>query len=434
LASISRGLRDGSADSDNDGGVLVHVHPSAGSKEKKKVVAKKTTTQKEVKAKVEKPARVASVQYENFLFTVNNYTKECVENVKAFIIEYCSYGVSGPEKGEKEEVDHLQGYCELKKKLTGSSIRKLVGSEHFFIVGKRHSEIPKETAGYCKKGSTLKKDKPEIGWILFFENPHADFVSNGFEHGKADIGTPGCRNDLKDAAEAIRTGEKTVRQIRQEAPHTFHTFGRTLVELENDRLSTIFRQWETRGIWLCGKEGVGKGNISFLREYLGMVDGKAKYKQHWNTDKCYLWKYDGSGDQAWQDKYEGQPYVVINEFRGQLRFNDLLRLVSADILDVRRRNVGPTPWLPYLVVVNSIKMPREIYKKKEEMDDEPWGQFDRRFKVVRVRDTDHARELALHNINNKLVEYVDKQVIEDNVVVNAPCCEWHSTTLCKCKP
>ena len=49
------------------------------------------------------------------------------------------------------------------------------------------------------------------------------------------------RNDLRDAAEAIKSGEKTVRQIRNEQPHTFHTYGRTLQELENDRLSQIFR-------------------------------------------------------------------------------------------------------------------------------------------------------------------------------------------------
>lgn len=213
---------------------------------------KKTTTAKEVKA--DKPPRV---QYENCMFTVNNYTDDCIKKVKDFITEYCSYGVFGKEAGELEETPHLQGYLELKRKLAGSSIRKLVGTEQFFIVGKRHSEIPKEAAGYCKKGSTKQEDKPELGWIVFFENPHAEFVSTGFEHGKADIGTPGCRNDLRDAAEAIKSGEKTVREIRNECPQTYHTFGRTLQELENDRLSQVFRTWETKGIWLTGKEGVG---------------------------------------------------------------------------------------------------------------------------------------------------------------------------------
>merc|ERR1712224_238920 len=110
--------------------------------------------------------------------------------------------------------------------------------------------------------------------------------------------------------------------------------------------------------------GSGKGNISFKKEFMGLDErtGLAQYNYHWNNKVDYLWKYDGSGDQAWQDSYAGQPYVVINEFRGQLKLNDLLRLVSADIHEVRRRGGSAIPWLPKLVVVNSIKKPEEVYK------------------------------------------------------------------------
>lgn len=333
-------------------------------------------------------------QYRNFVATLNNYTHECVQKMKEFIEKHCEYGVFGKEVGESG-TPHLQIYCELKGRMILTSIRKKT-PHNIANIESRRSDIPKEAAGYCKKGPTRECDKPDAGWVYFYDHPHAEF--DGYEFGS--ISLPGNRTDVMQNIDDLKTGKKTVKQIRNDNPLIYHQYGRLMEKIQDDYLSEQFRTWETKGIWLTGAEGVGKGNISFKKELLD--DGT--YKYHWNPKLDYLWKYDGSGDQAWQDTYTGQPYVVINEFRGQLKFNDLLRLVSADVVEVRRRGGSAIPWLPKLVVINSIKKPEEVYKN--EMDDEPWGQFKRRFKVVKIRDSAHAKELAAANVAGDLFDYI----------------------------
>ena len=61
----------------------------------------------------------------NFCYTINNYTDECVEKMKNFILDYCDYGIYAKEVGELCGTRHLQGYCELKGQKSIRQIRKL---------------------------------------------------------------------------------------------------------------------------------------------------------------------------------------------------------------------------------------------------------------------------------------------------------------------
>jgi hypothetical protein len=59
-------------------------------------------------------------------------------------------------------------------------------------------------------------------------------------------------------------------------------------------------------------------------------------------------------------------------------------------------------------------MPEEVYK---DVGNEPWGQFARRFKVVKIRDQVHARELAIKNINGSLCAHLEGCLAVNGVVV-----------------
>ena len=83
----------------------------------------------------------------------------------------------------------------------------------------RYAELPKEAAGYCKKGKC--EIKPPNGWIMFFEVPHENF--DGYEFG--EIAKPGERNDREECTQNILRGGVSVdeftlfshRQLRSSA-------------------------------------------------------------------------------------------------------------------------------------------------------------------------------------------------------------------------
>lgn len=349
-----------------------------------------------------------SLRLRNAVATLNNYDSDDMKVMEDFFVNCCSYGIYAKEVGKgtddvPEGTPHLQIYFELKDQKSIKQIRKFTPHSIAHIKAGR-APNPKARAGYCKKGNHPEKPEGlegEPDWYVKYWDNVESVDWHGFEWQKDNISCPRARTDLKEAAELVRKGEKSVLQVRADNPNTYHIYGRVLDALESDFLATLYRKWETKGLWIHGGPGAGKGCITFKKR-----KENGEYVHYWDPAKDYLWKYDGQGDQAWQDKYAGHEYVAINEFRGQLRLNDILRLVSADILDVRRRNVGTTPFLAKLVVINSIKPPKEVFKN--ELSDEPWEQFSRRFKVVEIKgEMDYIRLVDLA-CDNKLLSLWDK--------------------------
>jgi len=118
-------------------------------------------------------------QSKYWCFTLNNYTNEEEENIRAFILgEMASYGIFGREISESG-TPHLQGYLELRTRCRLNTLkRRLNGRIH--LECRRGSS--KEASDYCKKDG----DFEEIGTI--------------------SIPKPGKRNDLNDAIELINDG------------------------------------------------------------------------------------------------------------------------------------------------------------------------------------------------------------------------------------
>jgi len=307
---------------------------------------KKTTTKKDKMPKELNPD--TGKKFTNFCATVNNYTDECVENMKKFISEYCSYGVFGYEVGESG-TPHLQIYCELKGRMALSNIRKNTTAK-IANVEPRYSDYPKESAGYCKKGPTRDCDKPDVGWILYFDNPHADF--KGYEFGKENIASPGTRTDIAAASKVIQNGEKTVRELRNENPNIFHQYGRTLQELENDRHRKKFRCGEmTQCTWIHGLEGRGKSHEAFVTQLESMGG--------YDPDKVYDWDLT----QEFQCGYEGQEVVIINEYKGphEIKYGMLLKLIDKWPLKIKRKNpLAAIDFISKKIIITSIFHPKDV--------------------------------------------------------------------------
>lgn len=174
----------------------------------------------------------------------------------------------------------------------------------------------------------------------------------------------GLRSDIKDTVAQIMDGGMTADDVAVGDPGFFHQYGRTLDRIESIALRRRWRTWMTEGVWITGPTGCGKSHEAF--------DGytpETHYIKNLNED--------------WWDGYKGQPIVILNEFRGQIRFSELLDLVDKWPKTVKWRNKESVPFLARKVIITSIKAPEDVYKHST--DEEPWGQFYRRFLIRTIR-------------------------------------------------
>lgn len=154
---------------------------------------------------------------------------------------------------------------------------------------------------------------------------------------------PGLRTDLKETADEILKGNLSVDEIVAECPSMYHQYGRTLEKLEILRLRKQWRTEMTEGIWLWGPTGVGKSHEAF---------------RNYHPDTHFI--KDLNVD--WWDGYKGQPIIIFNEFRGQIKLGELLDLIDKYPKNVPVRGRESVPFLAKKIIITSCKAPDEVYK------------------------------------------------------------------------
>ena len=86
------------------------------------------------------------------------------------------------------------------------------------------------------------------------------------------------------------------------------------------------------------------------------------------------------------DGYKGQEIVIFNEFRGQIKFSELLDLCDKWPKTVKWRCRESVPFLAKTIIITSIKAPDEVYARL--LQDEPMAQFERRFEIRHLEKND----------------------------------------------
>lgn len=173
----------------------------------------------------------------------------------------------------------------------------------------------------------------------------------------------GHRTDLEAVANQILSGSVSVRTITCENPSLYHQYGRTLTKLEDIALRKKYRSWRTSGTWLWGITGSGKSHKAF---------------EGFDPDTHYIFP----NDKGWWDAYTGQETVIIDEFRGNIKYAELLALLDKYPKSVRRRCREPVPFLAKHIIITSSMPPADVYHNIQSGD--KLAQLLRRIDVVHM--------------------------------------------------
>lgn len=170
----------------------------------------------------------------------------------------------------------------------------------------------------------------------------------------------GERGDLKLLKDALKNGETSVEEILMEDPMTFHQFGRTLEKIADTLTRHGRRDWMTEGLWIWGETGTGKSHEAFLG---------------YSPETHYVYKHDA----GWWDGYTGQSVVILDDFRGELSYAQILRLADKWPHWVRRRNREPAPFIARKLIITSSMPPDRVFR---DTDGDQWAQLERRFTIT----------------------------------------------------
>lgn len=251
-----------------------------------------------------------------------------------FKFGYCKYIIYGREICPTTGRKHLQGYVEWAHQRRGSTLKNINKDIHWEkVMGTQAQAIE-----YCKKDG--------------------DFTEFGEKRKQGE------RRDIQQLRDDILEQKKTLDEITVEDPMAYHQYGRTLTKLEDIALRNKFRKWMTTCDWYYGGSGVGKSHIAF---------------KDYSPETHYVW----TNDRGWWDGYTGQETIIINEFRGEINFKDLLEYIDKWPLLVSRRGRERAPFLAKHIIITSPMPPKEIYACNEEKDD--FYQLERRINLYHIK-------------------------------------------------
>lgn len=270
-----------------------------------------------------------------YCWTWNNYTEADILYVNGLINKprpLISYLCYGKEIAPTTGTPHLQGYIHFKNAQPFDTVKKLFPKQHL----EAQRGTIDQAIDYCKEDG----DFTEFG-----EKPKQ-----------------GERTDLKPIYDRINAGED-LDNIIMENPDVYNRAHRAMHRLEDIQMRKRRRKEMTEGEWIYGESGTGKSEYAF---------------QHENA---YVYPYDN----GWCDGYKQEDIVIIDEFRGQLPYNELLRMVDKHPNYFLRRRCRETiPFTSKKVIITSSLPPYKVFKNLEVGDS--FKQLFRRFKVYKLTE------------------------------------------------
>lgn len=217
-----------------------------------------------------------------FCFTLNNYSDAEYNVICEFLKTHCKYGIVGKEVGEKNGTPHLQGFCNLRKPMRFGTIKKLINNS---IHIEKANGSDADNQKYCSKAGNYIEE-----------------------------GTPsqqGRRTDLETLVAGIQNGANTTLKVATEFPTCFIKYHRGITEYLKLAYPIAPRTEKTWVYYYWGPTGSGKSRRA-LEE-----------AQQIAADSIY---YKPRG--LWWDGYHQQKNVIIDDFYGWIKYDELLKITD----------------------------------------------------------------------------------------------------------
>ncbi len=243
--------------------------------------------------------------------TFNNYTRADVDHFKAWCLKNTTYSVCGYEVGESG-TPHLQSFHQTKGRPTFAAFKKeFPDKPDIRPVGKDNG-----CAKYCKKEGNL-----------------------AFELGEYVEKKPGKRTDLQEIAASAVSGS-TMLELAQSNPVAVMQYGAGL-----QRLISLHERPRDRNI------------PKTVKVYYGAT-GTGKTRRAFDElEDPYVWEPSMG---TWFDGYSGHKNLIMDEFRGDLPWGFLLRLLDRYPMRVQYKG-GSTQFVADTIIITSPKHPKEWY-------------------------------------------------------------------------
>ena len=235
----------------------------------------------------------------SYVGTKNNYCDEDILHLEKFYDKCCSFLVYGKEVGETG-TPHLQIYFEMEDAKSMKAVIKNLGFNLW--LGYRRG-TPSQAAGYCRKGT----EKPEHSYEEFLDTPSPTWEGQMYGH----ISQQGARNDLVKVADMIIQEQRPIREVALEFPGSFIRYHKGMIALRNHVLQPRSLEQAPEVIVLWGPTGTGKTRDA--------------YTKYWKDEPHYVWRPSNGN---WWDGYDGEKKVILDEFRGQMDWSDILGLLD----------------------------------------------------------------------------------------------------------
>lgn len=208
-----------------------------------------------------------------FVFTINNYTDDDADAVKALASE-CKYVIAGFEVGE-QGTPHIQGYVYFDSARTFKSVSKKIPRAHL----DKARGSPVANKDYCGKDKAIL-----------------------IEHG--ELPAQGERNDLKEVIDIVKRTGRIADIVETAKSYQSIKMAEKYLEFKEEP-----RTWKPEVRWYHGSTGSGKTRAA--REWLG--------------DDVYT----SLDSIKWWQGYDGHANVLIDDIRKDFsKFHQLLKLLD----------------------------------------------------------------------------------------------------------
>lgn len=266
-----------------------------------------------------------------WVFTLNNYTSaEC----NALLSKDVRGLAVGKEVGESG-TPHLQGAICCHEQSTLAHMKRIVGQ-------RAHIEPMygtwEEARAYALKDGDILVDRGE--------GPK-----------------PGDRADLRAFIEASKDMSNSESDMWEMFPSQMTRYFRAFERVRDVEHRKLARASAPKVYWIHGETGVGKSHLVF--QDLDLAD-------------VYVHEV---ADGGWFDDYRGQSVMILNEFRGEISYSEMLSLCDKWPKKVKRRCREPIPFVAKTIYITCSLPPEKVYCRQNEKDDSI-SQLLRRIKVI----------------------------------------------------